>query len=153
MTTKTRKPAKAATPKAAPEQGPDFDLATVGIAKLIARLRWLEADCRYKADLSDVFGHAAQRRTRSNLAKIEKYELQARSTRELAQIAASFAASAQIASSCFEFPMKLVPIALLIFVAPAFAEELPINRAATICKPGWTKAVRPPFRVMDRIKR
>ena len=56
--------------------------------------------------------------------------------------------------------MKHVPIALLIFVAPAFAEELPLNPAvtqatiaATICKPGWTKAVRPPFRVMDRIKR
>ena len=45
--------------------------------------------------------------------------------------------------------MKHVPIALLFFIAPAFAEELPINRAdtqatiaATICKPGWTKAVR-----------
>ena len=56
--------------------------------------------------------------------------------------------------------MKHIPIALLIFVAPAFAEELPINRAVTqativamICKPGWTKAVRPPFRVTNRIKR
>ncbi len=48
----------------------------------------------------------------------------------------------------------------LIFVAPAFAEELPINPAVTqvtiggtICKPGWTEAVRPPFRVTDQIKR
>ena len=56
--------------------------------------------------------------------------------------------------------MKHIPIALLIFVAPAFAEELPINPAvtqatiaATICKPGWTKAVRPPFRVTEQIKR
>ena len=56
--------------------------------------------------------------------------------------------------------MKHVPIALLFFVAPAFAEELPINRAvtqatiaATICKPGWTKAVRPPFRVTEQIRR
>ena len=56
--------------------------------------------------------------------------------------------------------MKNVPIALLIFVAPTFAEELPINPAvtqatvgATICKPGWTKAVRPPLRVTDQIKR
>jgi hypothetical protein len=35
-----------------------------------------------------------------------------------------FVASAQVASDGFEFPMKHVPIALLIFVAPAFAEEL-----------------------------
>ena len=56
--------------------------------------------------------------------------------------------------------MKHVPIALLIFVAPAFAEELPVNPAVTqatigrtICKPDWTKAVRPPLRVMDQIKR
>ena len=56
--------------------------------------------------------------------------------------------------------MKHVPIALSFFIAPAFAEELPINRAvtqatiaATICKPGWTKAVRPPFRVTEQIKR
>jgi hypothetical protein len=41
--------------------------------------------------------------------------------------------------------MKHVPIALLIFVAPAFAEELPVNPAVTqatigrtICKPDWT---------------
>jgi len=34
----------------------------------------------------------------------------------------------QIASNGFEFPMKHVPIALLIFVAPAFAEELPSTR-------------------------
>jgi hypothetical protein len=27
--------------------------------------------------------------------------------------------------------MKHIPLALLIFVAPAFAEELPINRAVT----------------------
>lgn len=56
--------------------------------------------------------------------------------------------------------MKHFPIALLFFVASAFAEELPINPAvtqatisATICKPGWTEAIRPPSRVMDRIKR
>jgi hypothetical protein len=56
--------------------------------------------------------------------------------------------------------MKHIPIALLIFVAPAFAEELPVNPAvtqatiaATICKLGWTKAVRPPFRVTEQIKR
>jgi hypothetical protein len=56
--------------------------------------------------------------------------------------------------------MKHVPIALLIFVAPAFAEELPVNPAVTqatigrtICKPDWTKAVRPPLRVLDQIKR
>ena len=55
--------------------------------------------------------------------------------------------------------MKHVPIALLIFVAPAFAEELPLNPAVTqatigrtICKPGWTKKIRPPFRVTDQIK-
>jgi hypothetical protein len=71
-----------------------------------------------------------------------------------------FVASAQVASNGFEFPMKHVPIALLIFVAPAFAEELPVNPAATqatigrtICKPGWTNAVRLPFRVTDQIKR
>jgi hypothetical protein len=51
-------------------------------------------------------------------------------------------------------------IASWIFVAPALAEELPLNPAVTqatiggtICKPGWTKAVRPPFRVTDQIKR
>ena len=56
--------------------------------------------------------------------------------------------------------MKHVPIALLVFVAPAFANEVPLNPAVTqatidrtICKPGWTEAVRPPFRVMDQIKR
>jgi hypothetical protein len=66
----------------------------------------------------------------------------------------------QIASNGFEFPMKHVPIALLIFVAAAFADELPVNPAVTqatigrtICKPDWTKAVRPPLRVMDQIKR
>jgi hypothetical protein len=53
-----------------------------------------------------------------------------------------------------------IAIALLIFVAPALAEDLPLNPAVrqatigdTICKPGWTKAVRPPSRVMDQIKR
>ena len=71
-----------------------------------------------------------------------------------------FVASAQIASNGFEFAMKHVPIALLIYVAPAFAEELPFNPAVTqatigrtICKPGWTKAVRAPLRVTDQIKR
>jgi hypothetical protein len=56
--------------------------------------------------------------------------------------------------------MEHIPIALLIFVAPVFAEEPPVNRAVTqatiggtICKPGWTEAVRPPFRVTDQIKR
>jgi hypothetical protein len=56
--------------------------------------------------------------------------------------------------------MKHVPIALLIFVAPAIAEELPLNPAVTqatiggtICKPGWTKTIRPPLRVTDQIKR
>lgn len=55
---------------------------------------------------------------------------------------------------------KHIPIALLAFVAPAFAEELPIDPAvteatiaATICKPGWTKTVRPPIRVTEQIKR
>jgi hypothetical protein len=53
-----------------------------------------------------------------------------------------------------------IAIALLIFVTPALAEDLPLNPAVrqatigdTICKPGWTKAVRPPSRVMDQIKR
>jgi hypothetical protein len=53
-----------------------------------------------------------------------------------------------------------ITIALLIFVTPALAEDLPLNPAVrqatigdTICKPGWTKAVRPPSRVMDQIKR
>ncbi|HEY8033899.1 MAG TPA: hypothetical protein VIF02_16385 [Methylocella sp.] len=51
-------------------------------------------------------------------------------------------------------------IALLIFVAPAFADELPLNPAVTqatigdtICKPGWTKSVRPHLHAMDQIKR
>jgi hypothetical protein len=45
-------------------------------------------------------------------------------------------------------------------LAPAFADELPLNPAVTqatidrtICKPGWTEAVRPPFPVTDHIKR
>jgi hypothetical protein len=53
-----------------------------------------------------------------------------------------------------------IVIALLIFVAPALADELPLNPAVTqatiggtICKPGWTQAVRPPLRVTDQIKR
>jgi hypothetical protein len=56
--------------------------------------------------------------------------------------------------------MKHIPIALLFFVQPAFAGELPINPAvtqatisATICKPGWAKGIRPRSVVMDRIKR
>jgi hypothetical protein len=45
-------------------------------------------------------------------------------------------------------------------LAPTLAEDLPLNPAVTqatisgtICKPGWTKAVRPPLRVTDQIKR
>jgi hypothetical protein len=56
--------------------------------------------------------------------------------------------------------MKYIPIALLVFVAPTFAEELPVNPdvkeatiASTICKPGWVKAVRPSAHEWNRIKR
>jgi hypothetical protein len=45
-------------------------------------------------------------------------------------------------------------------LAPTLAKELPLNPAvtqatisSTICKPGWTKAVRPPLHVTDQIKR
>jgi hypothetical protein len=56
--------------------------------------------------------------------------------------------------------MKHVPVALLISISPVCAEELPINPAVTqatisqtICKPGWTKAVRPTSNVIEQIKR
>ena len=61
MTTKpkTRKPApkttrRAPAPKAAIEPNGDyFHLATASISKLIARLRFLEAECRYHDEMSD----------------------------------------------------------------------------------------------------
>jgi hypothetical protein len=56
--------------------------------------------------------------------------------------------------------MNHVPAVLLTFIAPVFAEELPVNPAVrqatigqTICKPGWTTAVRPPSSVTEQIKR
>ena len=57
--------------------------------------------------------------------------------------------------------MKASPwsILLLAFIAPAFADDLPLNPAvtqetidATICLPGWTKTVRPSARYTAAIK-
>jgi hypothetical protein len=54
--------------------------------------------------------------------------------------------------------MKHIPIALLFFVAPPlpknFLSTPPSHkRRSLLRKPGWTKAIRPPSRVMDQIKR
>jgi hypothetical protein len=56
MTTKPKaRTAPAATVTAAPEEPhtPPFDVSTDNIRKLIARLRFLEADCRYHAVIGD----------------------------------------------------------------------------------------------------
>jgi hypothetical protein len=52
MTTKP-KIQKAAAPKAAAPEEPIFDITTNDVSKLIARLRFLEADCRYHAAIGN----------------------------------------------------------------------------------------------------
>jgi hypothetical protein len=55
--------------------------------------------------------------------------------------------------------MKHALVAMLAIVGPALAEDLPVNPAVTqetigqtICVPGWTKTVRPPYTVSNAIK-